>query len=330
MKILFFSVTEDEKEPVAHWSAEHHIDVDTTRDPLSLATVDRVKRYDGICIQQPVSVGAPEVYRKLKAGGIRQISTRSAGYDAIDLEEAGKNGIVVTNVPAYSPYSVAELAVTQALQLERHIPQFSRRIHHQDFRWDGLISREMRSLTVGIIGTGHIGATAARLFHGLGARVIAFDKYPNEQLRTVVAYQPSFQDVLRGADIVSLHTPLLDTTRHMINKETLALMKPGSFLINIARGGLINTADLIDALEHHQIAGAALDTFEDETMINQDLSGQPLRDPLLGRLIAMDQVILTPHIGFFTTTSVKNMVEGGLNGVVDILTTGTSANLVHI
>lgn len=329
MNILLFHVIKDEEEAIRSWSEQHKIKVDTSPDILSIDTVEQVKGYDGICIQQAVPIDNPEVYKKLKEYGIRQIATRTAGFDMIDLNEAEKNGLIVTNVPAYSPYAVAELAVTQAMQLVRHIPQFSKRIEHHDFRWNGLISREIRSLTVGIVGTGRIGATAAQLFKGLGARIIGFDYYPNSKLNSLLDYRPTLEDVLKEADIVSLHTPLLDTTAHMINKNTLKLMKKDAVLINIARGGLVSTDDLIDALENHQIAGAALDTFEDESFINQDLSGQSIDDPRLQKLIDLDQVVLTPHIGFYTTTAIQNIVEGGLHSVVDVLTTGTSANQVR-
>jgi len=329
VKLLMYGVQDHEKKIIADWAESHKVDIVTTPDFLSEQTVARAKSFDGICIQQPIALGGPKLYAQLKDYGIRQIATRTAGYDMIDLAEAENNGLIVTNVPAYSPYAVAELAVTQAMQLVRHIPQFQKRISNQDFRWSGLLSKEIRSLTVGIVGTGRIGATAAELFKGLGARVIGFDQYPNDRVKSILDYRPSLEAVLKEADIVSLHTPLFDSTRHMINKNTLKLMKKSAFLINIARGGLINTEDLIDALETGEIAGAALDTFENETVINKNLSGQPLDDPLLAKLIAMDQVLLTPHVGFFTETAIQNIDEGALDCVVEVLETGTSRNRVQ-
>ncbi|MCO7175441.1 D-2-hydroxyacid dehydrogenase [Sporolactobacillus kofuensis] len=330
MKILMYGVQDHEKAIIQHWADNHQAEITTTSDFLSEQTVTAVEGFDGICIQQPVVLGGPHLYAQLKSYGIKQIATRTAGYDMIDLNEAKNNGLLVTNVPAYSPYAVAELAVTQAMQLVRHIPAFQKRIANKDFRWSGLLSREIRSLTIGIIGTGRIGATAAELFKGLGANVIGFDQFPNDQLTNILNYRSSLEEVLREADIVSLHTPLFNSTRHLINKDTLKIMKNSAYLINIARGGLINTADLIEALEHGEIAGAALDTFEDETVINKKLSGQPLGDPLLEKLITMDQVMLTPHVGFFTETAIQNIVEGALDSVADVLETGTSQNLVQV
>ncbi|MET1249098.1 D-2-hydroxyacid dehydrogenase [Sporolactobacillus sp. STCC-11] len=329
MKILTYGVQPHEHEIIKLWAEKNQAELTTTSDFLSEQTVAQSEQFDGICIQQPTALGGPNLYAQLKSYGIKQIATRTAGYDMIDLNEAEKNDLIVTNVPAYSPYAVAELAVTQAMQLVRHIPQFQKRVAAKDFSWGGLLSKEIRSLTVGIIGTGRIGATAAELFKGLGATVIGFDQYPNDRVKSILEYRPSLEAVLKEADIVSLHTPLFDSTYHMINKQTLRLMKNSAFLINIARGALINTVDLIEALDNGEIAGAALDTFENETMINKNLSEQSLDDPLLSKLIAMDQVLLTPHVGFFTETAVQNIVEGALDCVVDVLETGTSKNCVR-
>ncbi|MDF2911333.1 MAG: lactate dehydrogenase, partial [Sporolactobacillus laevolacticus] len=213
MKLLMYGVQEHEKETIRLWAEKHQTEITTTSDFLSEETVAQTKGFDGICIQQPIALGGPNLYAQLKSNGIHQIATRTAGYDMIDLNEAEKNDLLVTNVPAYSPYAIAELAVTQAMQLVRHIPEFNRRVSAKDFRWSGLISKEIRSLTVGIIGTGRIGRAAAELFKGLGAKVIGFDQYPNDQLNGILDYRPSLEDVLKESDIVSLHTPLFDSTR---------------------------------------------------------------------------------------------------------------------
>lgn len=330
MKIIVYGVKKHEEESIRNWADSRQVEISTTADPLTEETAGRARGFDGLCIQQLTPLGGASVYRQLKALGLRQIATRSAGFDVIDLAEAKKNGLTVTHVPAYSPYAVAELAVTQALQLIRHIPQFYKRLSHHDFRLDGLISRELRSMTVGIIGTGRIGATAAQLFKAFGARVIAFDRYPNDCLSGLLDYKPTLEAILEEADLVSLHTPLLESTRHMMNKKTFRLMKKSAFLVNIARGGLVDTGDLIEALETRQIAGAALDVFEDESFLNKDMSDRPLGDPHIQKLLNMDQVLLTPHVGFFTTTAVENIVNGALDSVLDVLTTGKSANEVRM
>ncbi|MCQ4698411.1 D-2-hydroxyacid dehydrogenase [Paeniclostridium sordellii] len=332
MKILMFSAREHELPAISKWieENENNIQVDTIKEGLSSLTVDKAKGYDGISIQQTNLINEPIVYEKLKEFGIKQIASRTAGVDMIDLDQAVKNDLIITNVPAYSPNSVAELAVTQTMNLLRNMHLIYRNVHAGDFRWSAnLIAREVRSITVGIVGTGKIGSTAAKLFKGLGANVIAFDAYENESLKDILTYKDTLEDVLKESDVVSLHTPLTEETKHMINKDNLKLMKKNSYLVNAGRGGIINTDDLIEALEKGIIAGAALDTFETEgTFLNQIIPHHDLTDPQIKKLLNMENVLFTHHIGYFTTTAVDNIVSISLDCVKDVLNTGNSANNV--
>lgn len=332
MKILMFSAREHELPAISKWieENENNIQVDTIKEGLSSLTVDKAKGYDGISIQQTNLINEPIVYEKLKEFGIKQIASRTAGVDMIDLDQAVKNDLIITNVPAYSPNSVAELAVTQTMNLLRNMHLIYRNVHAGDFRWSAnLIAREIRSITVGIVGTGKIGSTAAKLFKGLGANVIAFDAYENESLQDILTYKDTLEDLLKESDVVSLHTPLTEETKHMINKDNLKLMKKNSYLVNAGRGGIINTDDLIEALENGIIAGAALDTFETEgTFLNQVIPHHDLTDPQIKKLLNMENVLFTHHIGYFTTTAVDNIVSISLDCVKDVLNTGNSANNV--
>ncbi|MCH1967614.1 D-2-hydroxyacid dehydrogenase [Paraclostridium sordellii] len=332
MKILMFSAREHELPAISKWieENENNIQVDTIKEGLSSLTVDKAKGYDGISIQQTNLINEPIVYEKLKEFGIKQIASRTAGVDMIDLDQAVKNDLIITNVPAYSPNSVAELAVTQTMNLLRNMHLIYRNVHAGDFRWSAnLIAREVRSITVGIVGTGKIGSTAAKLFKGLGANVIAFDAYENESLQDILTYKDTLEDLLKESDVVSLHTPLTEETKHMINKDNLKLMKKNSYLVNAGRGGIINTDDLIEALESGIIAGAALDTFETEgTFLNQVIPHHDLTDPQIKKLLNMENVLFTHHIGYFTTTAVDNIVSISLDCVKDVLNTGNSVNNV--
>ena len=309
MEILMFSAREHELPAISKWIEENgnNIQVDTIKEGLSSLTVDKAKGYDGISIQQTNLINEPIVYEKLKEFGIKQIASRTAGVDMIDLDQAIKNDLIITNVPAYSP-----------------------NVHAGDFRWSAnLIAREVRSITVGIVGTGKIGSTAAKLFKGLGANVIAFDAYENESLKDILTYKDNLEDLLKESDVVSLHTHLTEETKHMINKDNLKLMKKNSYLVNAGRGGIINTDDLIEALENDIIAGAALDTFETEgTFLNQVIPHHDLTDPQIKKLLNMENVLFTHHIGYFTTTAVDNIVSISLDCVKDVLNTGNSANNV--
>lgn len=332
MKILMFSTREHELPAIAKWIEENgnNVQVDTIEEGLSSVTVDKAKGYDGISIQQTNPIDDAIIYEKLKEFGIKQIASRAAGFDMIDLDQATKNDLVITNVPAYSPNSVAELAVTQTMNLLRNMHLINRNVNTGDFRWSAnLIAREIRSTTVGIVGTGKIGSTAAKLFKGLGANVIAYDAYPNEDLKEILTYKDSLDDLMKEADVVSLHTPLNENTKHMINKDNLKLMKKDAFLVNTGRGGVVCTDDLIGALENKDLCAAALDTFETEgTFLNKVIPHHDLTDPQVKKLLNMENVLFTHHIGYFTTTAVDNLVSTALNCVKEVLATGDSVNNV--
>lgn len=182
MKILMYSVREHEKPAIKKWlEANPGVQIDLCNNALSEDTVCKAKEYDGIAIQQTNSIGGKAVYSTLKEYGIKQIASRTAGVDMIDLKMASDSNILVTNVPAYSPNAIAELAVTHTMNLLRNIKTLNKRIAYGDYRWSAdLIAREVRSVTVGVVGTGKIGRTSAKLFKGLGANVIGYDAYPDK------------------------------------------------------------------------------------------------------------------------------------------------------
>lgn len=329
MKIIMFSVREDEKVAVKEWEERNNISVTTVSEDLTSENIDLVKGFDGLSIQQVTDLHDEEIYKKLADFNIKQISLRTAGYDIIDAEMAKTYKLTITNVPAYSPRSVAELVLTQTMRLIRHFPNLEAHMAQGDFRWRGLVAREIHTLTIGIIGAGKIGSTAARLFHALGAEVIAYDPVRIEELEAFLTYKESQKDVLEASDVVSLHVPLDLSTINLIDEEALNQMKPKAYLINAARGPVVDTEALIKALERGKLAGAALDTLTNEQgVFNQDLRKQELPDDLK-QLMAMDNVLITPHIGFYTTEAVRNMVDIGLNNTIDVLLNGKSENEVY-
>lgn len=329
MKIIMFSVRKDEEAAIREWEKKTGVRVDINQLELDADTADQTQGYDGIVIQQRSRISDPLVYEKLEKNGLKQLTSRTAGYDMIDLEQASAHGLVVTNVPAYSPNSVAELALTQTMRLIRNLPLFDARGAEQDFRWAGLMAREIRTLTVGIIGAGRIGGTAARLFKALGATVIANDSVEREELKDCLTYV-SKEELLRTADVVTLHVPLMESTTHLIDADALALMKNDAVLINASRGPVVDTDALIAALQNKQLAGAALDTLDgEEHVFNQDLRGKALPSEQLKTLRTLPNVLITPHIGFYTNNAVKNMVEISLNDALTIVKTGTSEHQVN-
>ena len=318
-KILMTSVRDDEQAAIKQFAQEHDIEIITTPKLIDDA-VDLTAGVDGLVIQQRSPVD-PAVYPQLKVNGLKQIATRTAGFDMVDIQAAHDNGLTVTNVPAYSQRSVAEHALMQIFRLLRKSYRFDTQVASGDFRWfSDEQALEIHTATIGIIGVGRIGGTLAKLLKALGARVLGFDVQPREEMRGIVDYV-SKEDLLKQSDVVSLHVDLNPTSTGLLTAADFALMKPTAGLVNASRGPVVVTADLVAALKDHQLAAAALDTFEGENeVVMTDRREKGLADvPLVEELHAMDNVILTPHIAFFTNLAVKNMVDFALEDVLLIL-----------
>lgn len=318
-KILMTSVRDDEQPAIKEFAKEHGIEIETTPKLIDDA-VDLTAGVDGLVIQQRSKVD-PSVYAKLAANGLKQIATRTAGFDMVDIEAAHEHGLTVTNVPAYSPRSVAEHALMQIFRLLRKSYRFDTQVARGDFRWfSDEQALEIHTATIGIIGVGRIGGTLARLLKALGATVLGYDTKPRDEMKEIVEYTTK-EDLLKRADVVSLHVDLNPTSIGLMTAADFQLMKPTAGLVNASRGPVVKTADLIAALKSGTIAAAALDTFEGETAVIQtDRSKTGLADvPQIQALHDMDNVILTPHIAFFTNLAVKNMVDISLNDVLLVL-----------
>lgn len=319
MKIILLSVRDDELPAIKQWQQKHpDIELQTADWELHPDTVDRLQGFDGVIIQQRSQIGN-EVYPELKRLGFKQLTSRTAGFDVINMPLATANNLKVSNVPAYSPHSVAELALTHTMRLIRQLPLFDARMQEQDFRWQGLQAAEISSLTIGIIGAGRIGSTTARIFHSLGAQVIANDTKPNHELDDILTFKTK-EEVLQEADVVCLHVDLNETSKNLIDAQALSLMKPSAYIVNECRGPVVDTDALIQALEKKQIAGAALDTLTgEENFFNVDLRGKEIPSEQLKKLRSMDNVIITPHIGFYTNIAVQNMVDISLDDAVSLI-----------
>jgi len=261
--------------------------------------------------------------------GVKYLLTRTVGYNHIDLDAAKKYGMKVARVPGYSPNAIAELALTLAMMLLRNTAYTVSKTRKQDFTADAqMFSPEIRNCTVGVIGTGKIGLTAARLFKGLGARVIAYDLYPNEEGKEVVEYM-SLDEVISQSHVVSVHCPYFkDSNHHMINDDFIAKMKSGAILINTARGELHDVEAVIRALESGKLGGFGTDVLEGEQKVFfKDLRNQELEDKNIEKLVKMfPKVIITPHIGSYTDEALVNMIEISYDNLNDMLIKGKSKN----
>jgi len=247
----------------------------------------------------------------LKALGVKHIALRCAGFNGVDLVAANELGLSVTRVPAYSPYAVAEHAVALLLALNRKIPRANNRVHDLNFSLNGLVGFDLHGKTAGIVGTGKIGRITAQILRGFGMRVLAYDPYPSPEW--AIEYGIEYTDpekLVSQCEVVSLHTPLTPETHHIIRKETLELMKPGTILINVSRGALIETRALIDALKAGRLGGVALDVYEEEEgVFFEDLSGQILHDDDLARLLTFPNVLITAHQAFLTKEALSEIAR---------------------
>ncbi|RKN39295.1 D-isomer specific 2-hydroxyacid dehydrogenase family protein [Streptomyces hoynatensis] len=245
--------------------------------------------------------------RALSRIGVRYISTRSIGYNHIDVEYAASLGISVENV-AYSPDSVADYTLMLMLMAVRHAKTVIRRTDVHDYRLHGMRGRELRDLTVGVVGTGRIGSAVVERLRGFGCHTVAYDKRP----KTAADYVP-LDELLRLSDIVTLHAPLDADTHHLLNRRRIEQMKPGAFLINTGRGPLVDTEALVPALESGRLAGAALDVLEgEEGIFYADHRNRPLDNKPLLRLQKLPNALVSPHIAYYTDHALRDMVENSL------------------
>lgn len=306
MKITFFSVRDDEQEFIHQYSKKYEIEVVISKEALTLDNVDLCLGSQAISIMT-TKVDEP-IVEKLHEYNIQYISTRTIGFDHIDLKACQKYNIHVGNV-SYSLSSVAEYTIMMILMSLRNTKLILDRYMSQDFSLDRIRGRELTHLTVGIIGTGKIGQEVIRLLSSFYCHIIAYDLYPNEKLKDTVEYV-DLETLYKRSHIISLHAPNVEETYHMINKDTIQLMRDNVIIINTARGTLINTEDLIEAIENKKIGYAALDVVENEShLYYKDLKNEILDNRNLAILRSFPNVFLTPHTAFFTHQAVSDMVE---------------------
>ncbi|MEM8856278.1 MAG: 2-hydroxyacid dehydrogenase [Pseudomonadota bacterium] len=261
--------------------------------------------------------------------GVRLVLLRCAGFNHVDLAAAERLGLAVAHVPAYSPNAVAEHTLALIMALNRKIHRAFNRVREGNFALDGLIGFDMKGRTVGLVGTGAIGAAAAGIFKGFGCTVLAVDPYPSEQLVADGVRYVAFEALLREADIISLHCPLTPSTKHIIDAPAIALTKTDVMLINTSRGALVDTRAVIDALKGGQIGSLGLDVYEEESdLFFEDLSDQVLHDDVFARLLTFPNVIITGHQGFFTHEALSAIARTTMDNADQFARHGTPVHPV--
>jgi D-specific alpha-keto acid dehydrogenase len=248
----------------------------------------------------------------LSRAGVRYISTRSIGYNHIDATYAASVGITVENV-AYSPDSVADYTLMLMLMAVRHAKSVIRRSEVHDYRLNDVRGKELRDLTIGVVGTGRIGAAVMDRLRGFGCRMLAHDKRPT----TAAEYLP-LDELLQESDVVTLHTPLNAETHHLLDRRRIEQMKHGAFIVNTGRGSLLDTEALIRALERGKVGGAALDVLEgEEGIFYADCGSEPLEGTPLVRLQALPNVIISPHTAYYTDHALSDTVESSITNCLN-------------
>lgn len=255
---------------------------------------------EAVCIFVNDDASAP-VLEALAAQGTKLLLLRSAGFNHVDVAAADRLGIAVARVPAYSPHAVAEHAVALMLTLNRKTHRAFNRVREQNFSLDGLMGFDMHGKTVGVVGTGKIGEIVSRILQGFGCRLLASDPVLNPACAAMGVKNVPLSQLLKDSDIITLHAPLTPATKHLINAEALASIKPHAMLINTSRGALIDTPALIAALKGSRVGSVGLDVYEEEgDLFFRDLSGQALQDDVFARLMTFPNVLITAHQGFCT------------------------------
>ncbi len=306
MKVAVFDTHRYDRAALERANAAFGHELTFVEARLTSQTAPLASGHAGVCSFVNDRVDAAAL-AELARGGVGVVALRSAGFNHVDLAAAAAAGIRVTRVPEYSPHAVAEHAVALVLALNRNIHRAHARVREGNFSLEGLVGFDLHGKTVGIVGTGRIGAACARVFAGFGCRILAHDARPDP---TLAASYVGIDELFSASDIVSLHVPLTPSTHHMIDDAALARMKPGVMLINTGRGALIDSRALIAALKTGRVGGAGLDVYEEEEGIFfQDLSDRVLQDDVLARLLTFPNVLITSHQAFLTHEALAGIAE---------------------
>ncbi len=284
--------------------------------------------YDAICAFVNDDLSAP-VLNQLHELGIKYIAMRCAGFNNIDLFCAKSLGMTIVRVPAYSPEAVAEHAIALLMTLNRRTHKAYQRTRDANFSLEGLVGFNLHGKTVGIIGTGKIGLATMAIFKGFGCKILASDPYPSDKAKALGAEYVSLETLFENSDMISLHCPLTSDNKHLLNKDTFALMKDGVTIINTSRGGLLNAHDAIEALKSGRIGGLGLDVYEEEEhLFFNDHSSEIITDDIFRRLSACHNVIFTGHQAFLTKEALTSIAQTTLDNLRELLEDNSSINQV--
>jgi len=328
MNVAVFS-TKPFEQPFLEKSTKKPVKLTFFHEALSIKTASKAEGFDAIAVFTNDDLSA-DVLQKLKSCKIQYIATRAAGYDNFDLAIAKQLGIKIANVPEYSPYAIAEHTIAMILALNRKIVLADRQVKDYDFRLDKLIGFDLHGKTAGIIGTGKIGGIVLKILHGFGCKLLAFDPYPNAELEEIGVKYVGMTELLNNSDIISVHSPLIESTKHLIDKNKIALMKDGVMLINTSRGPIFKTDDVIKGLENNKIGYLGIDVYEFEKgLFFYDHSSVPPKDLLFSHLQSFKNVLITGHQAFLTQNALQNIADTTIDNLICWASNNVSPNEVN-
>jgi D-lactate dehydrogenase len=329
MKTLIYSIHGFDK-PFLEKLGQNKHELVFTEQALNENTSYLAKGFEAVALFTSDNASS-EVIDQLHSLGVKFISLRSVGYDHVDLVKAKQLNIKVANVPAYSPYAIAEHSVALLMALNRKIILSQNLMKQNDFRLDKLVGFDLHNKTIGVIGTGKIGAAFVRIMNGFGCKILAFDIEQNHELTKQCNVQyTSLENVCKNSDVISLNCPLNEATKYMFNKTTFSLMKKGVVFINTARGGIVNTQDLLDALDQGIVGSAGLDVYEYEKPIFfYNHTNTELEDKLFEKLRTHENVLITGHQAFLTNEALQGIAKTTIDNLDQWAATGMSENEVY-
>lgn len=324
MKIAIFEKRPYEETIITEFAEKNNIEISSTDEILDDKTIHLCNGADAITTLGFSKLNK-EYIDKVKSKGVKFLSTRTIGYNHYDVKYAKEQGLKVSNA-TYAPNGVADFTVMLMLIAIRKYKPAMWRQNVNDYTLNGLMGKELRHQTVGVLGTGRIGSAVIKNLSGFGCKILAYDPYENENLKDKVKYvQPD--ELFRNSDIITIHMPLNEKNKNLINKKTISLMKQGVVIINTARAELMNIPDLIEEIESEKIGALALDVFDkEEEIYHHNRSTDIIKNRDMAYLRQFPNVILTQHMAFFTESAVQEMILNSLNNLLDFYKTGTCKN----
>ncbi len=299
----------------ANEAREEPLDLEFREPRLDATTVGLADGFDAI-VPFVNDVLDAAVIGRLAEGGTRLLALRSSGFNHVDVRAAEDAGMTVMRVPAYSPHAVAEFTVALMLAIDRRIPRAYARVRDGNFRLDGLLGAGLNGRTVGVVGTGRIGALTARILQGFGCELIAHDPFPDEDLREAGVRYVELDTLLSSSEIITLHCPLTPASHHLIDAAAVQQMRDGVMIVNTSRGELVDTRAVIDGLKSGRIGNLALDVYEEEgDLFFEDLSDRVITDDVFSRLLTFPNVLITAHQAFFTDEALARIASTTLDNI---------------